>query len=122
PSAVPVRVESGRQLLHDGPGRDDVHVAEVELRIHAEVRIGDVAATHDGDLVVGDEELVVHAVIQAAELQKEIDAPAEAQRVASADGVVELDLDVRVRVEHRDREAYRAHAGRNPEIDHIAFR
>ena len=49
---------------HDRAHDEHVHVDEVVGRAAHEVFVGDVASAHDGDRAVGDEELVVHAVIE----------------------------------------------------------
>ncbi len=72
---------------------------EVELGEQPEVLVADVAAARDGRAVVGDEELVVHAVVQLVELGDELQVVAE---LALRPRVVGPDLDVGVVVEGRE--------------------
>ena len=65
---VPVAVEHGRQLAHHRARRQDVHVDEIGRLAAAEVWVGHVAATTYRERVVGDEQLVVHAAVDAREL------------------------------------------------------
>jgi hypothetical protein len=61
----------------------------------AKPSVGDVAAADHADLVVGGEGLVMHAPVEAAEVGE----VAEHARSAVDEGVVQAQLDVRVRVE-----------------------
>ena len=47
------------------PRRHHVEIDEIVVRIAREILIPDVAAAGDGERIVGDEQLVVHAVIDA---------------------------------------------------------
>ena len=66
--AVPVIVEDAGELADDGTHDEYVHVDEVGRRAARKVFICDVASAHDGDRAVGDEELVVHPVIEPSEI------------------------------------------------------
>ena len=66
--AVPVGVERVRQAQHRISGREHVEVEEVAVFRAQEVLVADVAAAEDGEHVVGDEHLVVHAVVDATQL------------------------------------------------------
>ena len=65
--AVPVGVERVRQAKHRLSGGEDVEVEEVAVLRAQEVLVADVAAAEDGERVVGDEHLVVHPVVEAAQ-------------------------------------------------------
>ena len=85
--AVPVRVEDAPTARHDRPARQHVHVDEVRGRAAHEVFVGDVAPAGDGQRAVGDEQLVVHAAVDALELvQRQQHARAPARRRAPAAG------------------------------------
>ena len=66
--AVPVNVEDPCELTNDRTHDEYIHVDEVVLHTAREVFIGDVAAPHDCEHAVGDEELVMHPVIQPSEI------------------------------------------------------
>ncbi len=68
-------------------------------RVHLEVRVAHVAPADDCHRVVHHHQLVVHAVIDAIEVDQE----AEQARPAMREGIEQADLDVRVRVERGDR-------------------
>ena len=65
-------IEHAGGLPHHRSARDDVHVAEVDLLIDFEIVVADVATADDRDRVVHDEELVVHAVVDAIEVGDEV--------------------------------------------------
>jgi hypothetical protein len=67
--AVPVDVEDAGELTNDGTHREYVHVDEVAGRATRKVFIGDVAPPHDSHHAVGDEELVMHPMIQPSEIE-----------------------------------------------------
>jgi hypothetical protein len=93
---VPKGIERCRQLRHDGAGRDHVEIDEIVLGIAREVLVADVAAAGDGECIVGDEQLVVHPVIDAANVgcRREKASP---RRESSARKRIEYpDFDIRV--------------------------
>jgi hypothetical protein len=92
--AVPVAVEHLRQLAHDRPRRDHVHVDEVGLGAAHEVLVGQVAAAGHREAVVGDEQLVVHPEVDAAELVRRRDDAAEGRPAARGQRVEQAHLDV----------------------------
>ena len=65
---VPVLVEAGRHLRHHRANGQDVHVDEVAAVGGAEVGVAQVAPAGDAPGVVGDVQLVVHAVLHAPEV------------------------------------------------------
>jgi hypothetical protein len=74
--AVPVAVEDRRQLLHRRAHHERVHVDEVRRLRAQEVLVGDVAPADHRHHPVGDEQLVVHAVVEAAEVEQRRDVAA----------------------------------------------
>ena len=93
------RCSSSRRTRSTAPAppgrREHVHVDEVGGLAAAEVFVGDVAATADREHVVGDDQLVVHAAVDARELvQREQHARADAA-VAHRQRVEHAQLDVR---------------------------
>ncbi|MDT4832232.1 hypothetical protein FQZ97_657760 [compost metagenome] len=95
--SVPEGVEARRQRVHRRPGHQRVHVDEVRRLAAPEVLVGDVASAGDGEAVVGNEELVVHAPVHAADLvQRQQHARAQAT-AAHRQRVEDAHLDVGVR-------------------------
>ena len=96
--AVPVAVEDLRHVLHDGAHHEGVHVDEVRLGAAQEVLVGDVAAADHRHHAVGDEHLVVHAVVEAAEVEERRRVAAgDAFRAGAAERIEQAHLDVRER-------------------------
>ena len=91
-------IEDAGRFTHDRTTGYDVHVAKVDGLMHVEVVIADVAAADDRDGIVHDEQLVVHAMVDAAEVGE------KTQQLQGAIGkrIEEADFDVRVRVQRRD--------------------
>ena len=81
--------------MHHRADGQHVDVGEADATVGAEILVRDVAATDDAELVVGDEGLVVHAPVQASEFAH----VADGARSPVGEGVVEAQLDVRMRVE-----------------------
>ena len=71
PFAVPESVEDVRQVPDHGTTRGDVEVAEVGSGVHLEVGIAHVAPADDRQRVVHHHELVVHAMVDAVEVNQE---------------------------------------------------
>ena len=94
--AVPKGIERRGQLRHDGAGRHHVQIDEIIVLIAREVLIADIAAAGDGQRVVGDEQLVVHAVIDAANVARRGDEPGPGRESAAGKRIEHPDLDVRV--------------------------
>lgn len=95
--AVPVQVEPGVQLGHGAAGEHHVEVDEVVLRAAQEVFVGEVAAADDRQRAVSDEQLVVHAVVQPLEVERERERERAAGRRAALghERVEQAHLDVR---------------------------
>ena len=90
--AVPVVVEDPGGVADDWASGEEVEVAHVVGFVEAEVFVGDVAATDDGAGIVHDEHFVMHAVVEASEVEDEV----EFAEPAPALGIEETDFDVRV--------------------------
>jgi hypothetical protein len=96
--AVPVAVEDRRHRAHDGAHDEGVDVDEVGVVRAQEVLVGDVAPARDRHHAVGDEHLVVHAVVQPPEVEdRRRVAAAGTGRAVAAEGIEEAHLDVRER-------------------------
>ena len=61
---VPVLVKTARELLHQWTGDQHIGVDEVGLRV-AKIRVTQIAPTHHTHHVVGEKQLVVHALLRA---------------------------------------------------------
>ena len=72
-AAVPVGVEDVAQSLHRAADDQHVHIDEVARRAASEVLVRDIAPAHHCDDAVGDEQLVVHPVIEALERRERRD-------------------------------------------------
>src|SRR3546814_10872815 len=93
--AVPEAVEGLRSLAGDGTEAEGIEVAKAELRRQAEVFVADVAAAEDDGTVVGDQQLVVHALVDAVEMLDGLeDLP---HQRALAPGIEDTQFDVRMR-------------------------
>jgi sulfur carrier protein ThiS len=64
-----------------------------------EVFVGQVAPADDGERAVGDQQLVVHAVIQAAVVPQRVEGPAERAFAPAGERVVQANFDVRHRAQ-----------------------
>ena len=93
--AVPVQVEPGVQLGHGAAGEHHVEVDEVVLRAAQEVFVGEVAAADDRHRAVSDEQLVVHAVVQPLEVEREREQAAGRRAALGHERVEQAHLDVR---------------------------
>jgi hypothetical protein len=91
--AVPVGVEVAREFGDDGARHEQVEVDEVGLRAAQEVVVGQVAPARDGKGAVGDEELVVHALVEAAEVGGELPQGRQRRIAPVGEGIEEPDLD-----------------------------
>ena len=115
--AVPVGVEDVRELRNDGADDQRVHVDEIVGRAAHEVLVGDVAATGDDDHAVGDEELVVHPVVEALEVEQRRGELGQEPAAPAAERVEQPHLDVRERGEPDEQ---RVAAGRVEIVDEQA--
>ena len=93
--AVPVPVEYPRQVADDGPDRQHVQIAKIGDGVHAVIDVADVAAADDRRRIVGDHQLVVHAAVDPAEVDKEV----ESGPAPVGERVEQADLDIGVGVE-----------------------
>lgn len=92
---IPVFIEGGGDFGDDGAGGEDVEVPEVVFFAEAEVFVADIATADNGEAVIGDEHFVVHAAIEFAEVEDEIEESGHGA-LAEVDGVEEFDVDVGV--------------------------
>ena len=85
--AVPVSLEDPRQIADDRSDRQHVQIAEIGDGVHAVVVVADIAAADDRRRIVGDHQLVVHAAVEPAEVDKEVEPrpPPVAGRVEQSD-------------------------------------
>ena len=97
--AVPVGVEDVGELRHHRADDEGVHVDEVVGHAAHEVFVGDVAPAGDDHRAVGDEQLVVHAVVDAPEVAERRRVLARQAVAAAAERIEEAHLDVRERGE-----------------------
>ena len=89
---VPERVEGVRDVADDWPVHQDVEIPERHRARCTEVFVADIAPAEDGGFVIGDQCLVVHAAVDAGELERRSDRLEPAAR----DRVEEPYLDVGV--------------------------
>ncbi len=65
PARVPVIIKAVADLGQDLPGRHNIEIAEIQLGIKVKILIGDIATADNGHLAIGDQQLVVHAMVGA---------------------------------------------------------
>ena len=70
--AVPVSVEYPRQIADNRPDRQHIQIAKIGDGVHAIVVVADIAAANDRRRIVGHHQLVVHAAVDPAEVDKEV--------------------------------------------------
>ncbi|MDT4843532.1 hypothetical protein FQZ97_774660 [compost metagenome] len=92
---VPVAVEAAREVLHDRAGRQHVDVDEVAGDGIAEVGVAQVAPARHAHHVVGQEQLVVHALLDARDLADGVEHAVEAGAARTRERVEQPHLDVR---------------------------
>ena len=68
--AVPESVEDPRQIADDRPNRQHVQIAIIGDRVHAIIDVADIAAADDRRRIVGNHQLVVHAAVDPAEVDR----------------------------------------------------
>jgi len=68
--AVPVPIEQLGQPAHDGPAGEGIEIDEVLCRPAPKVPVTDVAPARHGHDAVGDHQFVVHAPIDAIEVEQ----------------------------------------------------
>ena len=101
PGTVPIFVKSPGSVLYQGSRHEDVEVAEIALVADAEIIVADVTPTQDSQLVVGDQNLVVHPAVDAIQVVKILGDPHPAR--AEAEGIEDAHLDVGMRREDDER-------------------
>ena len=93
--AVPELVEDPRQIANDRPNRQHVQIAIIGDRVHAVIDVADIAAADDRRRIVGNHQLVVHAAVDPAEVDNEVEnGPAPV-----GERVEQTDLDTGVSIE-----------------------
>ena len=71
--AVPVLVEYPRQIADDRPSRQHIQIAIIGDGVHAIIDVTDIAAADDRRRIVSNHQLVVHAAIDPAEIENEVE-------------------------------------------------
>ena len=100
--AVPVLVEAVRQLLGHRADGQQVDVGEVAAGFGVEVFVAEVAPADDGRAAVGQPQLVVHAPVLLAEVQRAAEHAGDAGGAAQVQRVEHPHLDVGVGGEQGD--------------------
>jgi len=93
--AVPVSVEYRRQIADDRANRQHVQIAIIGDGVHAIVDVTDIAAADDRRSIVDNHQLVVHAAVDPAEVEDEV----ESGPAPVGERVEQTDLDIGVGIE-----------------------
>ena len=93
--AVPESVEYPRQIADDRPNRQHVEIAIIGDRVHAIVDVTDIAAADDRRRIVSNHQLVVHAAVDPAEVDNEV----ESGPTPVGERVEQTNLDIGVSIE-----------------------
>jgi len=91
---VPEGIEAGRDVGRQRSGDDDIAVKEIARRIEAEIGVADIAAADDRQRVVDRDDLVVHALVQAREVEDQFGVAQAVGPERAAEGIVETHLDI----------------------------
>ena len=94
--AGPEQLEARGHAPDHGADQQHVAVAEVVLVVVVEVLIGHVAAAGDRDLAVDQQDLVVHALVDAAEVGGDVHHALLQRRADRGLRVIDADVDVRM--------------------------
>ena len=100
--AVPVHIEQRCEASHDRADHQHVHVDEVGAGTALEVFVGDVAAAHDRRHAVGNEQLVVHAVVEPAHVTERGDELRHRAPACAAEWIEQAHFDIRKRRQATD--------------------
>ena len=65
---VPVKVEAARQIARDTASAENIDIDEIGAQTLAKVGLAKVAPPCNGDAVVGDQYLVVHAALHLVDI------------------------------------------------------
>ena len=103
---VPVLVETGRHGAYLPAGGYHVEVDEIAAIPLAEIDIAQIAAAGDAEGIVGQEQLVVHAVLHALEIVQRTEDAQKAVAARAADRVEQADF----------------HAGHEDQLQHPGIR
>ncbi|MNM58480.1 hypothetical protein D3C81_697110 [compost metagenome] len=99
---LPERLEVGGHLAHLRPGHHHVTIAEVVFPVPVVIVILVIAATDHADHVVNHQQLVVHALVEAAEAAQHAAHVVEVIELGLAEGrVVDAQLEIGVRAGQR---------------------
>ena len=71
--AVPELIEYGGQVADHRPYRQHIQIAIIGDGVHAIIDVTDIAAADDRRRIVSDHQLVVHAAIDPAEIENEVE-------------------------------------------------
>ena len=95
---MPVLVEHPRQIADDRPAREHIEIAIVGDGVYAVIDVADIAATDDRRRIVGNHQFVVHAPVDPAEVENEVETgpPTVGERVE------QTNLDIGVGIEGGD--------------------
>ena len=94
-TAVPVIVETARQLAHHRPDGEQVEVREVGLGAAVEVLVAEIASADDRDRVVGHPQLVVHAAVKPLGIAQELEQASDSGLAAGHEWIEQPRLDAR---------------------------
>ncbi len=100
--AVPVVVKGGRQLRYQGSAHENVIVRVLGVGIDLKIGIADIAAADQGRRVVGNEQFIVHAIVEPLLFEQKFDGSNQSNVSAVAEGIENPHLDLRVRRHHED--------------------
>ena len=93
--AIPVQVKHIGDISYQRAYCHHVQVAEGRILRSIEILIADIAPAHDGQLVIGSERFIVHAIVQAPH----ITGKAQATATPIAKGVKQSHLDIGMGIE-----------------------
>ncbi len=71
--AVPELVEYPRKIADNGPDRHYIQIAIIGDGVHAIIDVTDIAATDNCSRIVSNHQLVMHAAIDPAEIENEVE-------------------------------------------------
>jgi hypothetical protein len=89
PITVPIVVKPVADRLHEGSGRQKLHIPEIGGGMKTEILVRKVASPEDGRTVVHDQHFVVHAVIETGKLPQVHQLTQNHAVVAAAEGIVD---------------------------------
>ena len=80
-------IENVGHIPHHGAYRGDIQVAKICLGVDRKVVIADIAPAHDGKAVIGNDDLVMHAVVYTVKVGHKVEGntPAMRKRIEDSD-------------------------------------